>query len=119
LIHDRDSKFCSFFSSIIQSGGLKPLKLTPQSSNLNAFAKRRILSIKSECLSGFIFFSEKYLLKALGECIIHYHQERNHQGKDNRLLFPFPELEIENQNGMINCRSRLGGKLKYYCREAA
>ena len=66
-----------------------------------------------------IFFGEKSLLKALGEYVIHYCQEQNHQGKENHLLFPFPEFETENQNSRINCRSRLGGKLKSYPREAA
>jgi putative transposase len=77
------------------------------------------LAVNSECLSGLIFVDKKCLLKALGESIIHCHQERNHQGKDNRLLFSFPEFETKNQNGKINCRSRLGGKLKYYYKVAA
>ena len=34
LIHDRDSKFCASFASIIKSGGVKPLKLPPRSPNL-------------------------------------------------------------------------------------
>jgi len=42
-----------------------------------------------------------------------YHQERNHQGKDNLLLFPVPVLEAASR-GAICCRERLGGLLKYY-----
>jgi hypothetical protein len=47
-----------------------------------------------------------------------YHQERNHQGKGNILLFPRPSSADENE-GTIQCRERLGGLLKYYEREAA
>ena len=78
LIHDRDSRFCKSFCSIIRSGGMEPLKLPPRSPNLNAFSERLVLSIKSECISRLIFFGEKSLLRALKEYTIHYHQERNH-----------------------------------------
>ncbi len=74
--------------------------------------------IKSECLSGLIFFGEQSLLRALKEYIAHYHRERNHQGKENCLLFPSQDHEPENRNDKIKCRSRLGGVLKYYHREA-
>ncbi len=107
LIHDRDSKFCKSFCSITKSGGVEPLKLTPQSPNLNAFSERWVLSIKSECISGLIFFGEKSLLKTLSEYMSHCHHERNHQGKENRLLFPPHEFKPANRIGRIKCRSRL------------
>ena len=119
LIHDRDSKFCNSFCSIIKSGGVEPLKLPIRSPNLNAFAERWVLSIKSECISGLIFFGDESLLRALKEYSFHYHQERNHQGKDNRLLFPSQEYNPRDRHSKIECRSRLGGVLKYYYRKAA
>jgi len=88
LIHDRDSKFCSSFCSIIRSGGVEPLKLPPQSPNLNSYSERWVLSVKSEYISGLIFFGEESLRLALNEYSTHYHQERNHQGKENCLLCP-------------------------------
>ena len=48
----------------------------------------------------------------------HFHHERNHQGKDNVLLFPVVRQDTERQ-GPMQCRVRLGGLLKYYTREAA
>ena len=50
--------------------------------------------------------------------IVHYHEERNHQGKDNRILFP-SQTEARRNVGAVRCRERLGGLLKYYEREAA
>jgi hypothetical protein len=47
----------------------------------------------------------------------HYHQERNHQGKDNLLLFPTSVPEAGSR-GAIRCRERLGGLLKYYSNAA-
>ena len=49
----------------------------------------------------------------------HYHEERNHQGKQNRLLFPLPNRGASEDNGIVRCQERLGGLLKYYEREAA
>lgn len=97
--------------------GIKPIRLPPQSPKMNSFAERLVRSIKEECLRKLIFFSEESLRKALTEYVSHYHQERNHQGKDNLLLFPDP-TSISNR-GKIKCRKRLGGLLKYYYRSAA
>jgi len=119
LVHDRDTKFCKSFCSIIRSGGVEPLKLPPRSPNLNAFAERWVLSIKSECISGLIFFREQSLQKTLKEYMVHYYRERNHQGKDNRLLFPIAGYDLSKKDEKIKCRSRLGGVLNYYHREAA
>ena len=43
----------------------------------------------------------------------HYHQERNHQGRDNLLLFPIAVQEAGSRDA-ICCRARLGGLLKYF-----
>jgi hypothetical protein len=43
---------------------------------------------------------------------------RNHQGKDNRILFP-SRPEAKGTMGAVRCRERLGGLLKDYEREAA
>ncbi len=45
-------------------------------------------TIKSECLERMIFFGEDSLRKAVGEFLIHYHTERNHQGLENRIIVP-------------------------------
>ena len=50
--------------------------------------------------------------------IVHYHEERNHQGKGSRILFP-SRPEARRNMGAVRCRERLGGLLKYHEREAA
>jgi len=112
---DRDGKFCSVFRRYLKVAGVEPIRLPPQSPNLNAFAERWVRSIKEECLSKFLFFGEEAFRHAVSEYVVHYHKERNHQGKDNALLFPDKLEEV----GEIKCKSRLGGLLKYYYREAA
>jgi transposase InsO family protein len=51
VLHDRDTKFCGRFRSILRDGGVEPLKLPARSPDLNAFAERWVRSVKEECLS--------------------------------------------------------------------
>src|SRR5262245_46154062 len=117
LLHDRDSKYCASFREVLEAGGVKPLALPPRSPNLNAYAERWVRSVKEECLAKLILLSESSLWHALRQYEAHYHEERNHQGKDNRLLFPLPTVRVEQKK--VQCRERLGGLLKYYERQAA
>jgi len=119
LLHDRDTKYTHSFRQIIKSGGVEPLRLPPRSPNLNAYAERWVKSVKDECLSKLIFFGEASLRHALRNYLTHYHGERNHQGKDNVVLFPTLATDTNTVNGPVACRERLGGLLKYYHREAA
>ncbi|HEV2732965.1 MAG TPA: helix-turn-helix domain-containing protein [Terriglobales bacterium] len=116
LLHDRDAKFCQSFRELIKTGGVNPLRLPARSPNLNSYAERWVRSVKEECLSRLILFGESSLRRALQQYVVHYHEERNHQGKDNRILFP---SQTRKNRGAVRCRERLGGLLRYYEREAA
>jgi len=116
LIHDRDPLFTSQFRRILKAGDIESIRLPPKSPNLNAYAERFVLSIKSECLSRMIFFSEAQLRHAIKEYVAHYHLERNHQGLGNRLL---KSGAAANSDGEVACHARLGGMLKYYSRQKA
>lgn len=83
----------------------------PRSPNLNAFAKRWG-SVQQECLSKLILFGESSLKRALTEFTQHYHSERNHQEKDNVLLFPPPDEIQSATDAPVRCRQRLRGLLK-------
>jgi hypothetical protein len=48
----------------------------------------------------------------------YFHGERNHQGKQNRLLFPPAAPEATRSRKDVRCRERLGGLLRYYARAA-
>jgi transposase InsO family protein len=119
LLHDRDHKYCSSFRQVIEAASVKTLALPPRSPNLNAYAERWVRSVKEECLAKLILLGEGSLRRALRHYQAHYHEERNHQGKDNVLLFPLPTQTVRGEQGKMRCRERLGGLLKYYEREAA
>ena len=118
-LHDRDTKYCQSFREIIESGDVKPLRLPARSPNLNAYSERWVKSIKDDCLSKLILFGETSLRCALREYLVHYHTERNHQGKDNVLLLPATTKARNHGGSSVGRNERLGGLLKHYHLDAA
>jgi putative transposase len=114
LIHDRATVFSERFRQLLRSGQVEPLRLPARSPNLNAYAERFVRTIRQECLDRMVFFGESSLRRAVAEFVIHYNQERNHQGLANQLIRP--ELAEFPSEGNICCRKRLGGLLRYYYR---
>jgi putative transposase len=66
-----------------------------------------------------ILLGEGSLRRVLRHYEAYYHEERNHQGKDNLLLFPLRTPAVAGKQEQVRCRERLGGLLKYYERKAA
>lgn len=116
LIHDRDTKFSEAFAAVFRAAGVEPLKLPPQSPNLNAFAERWVRTVKEECFDQLILFGERSLRHALQEYLTHHQHERNHQGLAN--VIPFPDARTGGQDGTIRIAERLGGLLNFYHRAA-
>jgi len=117
LIHDRDPLFTDAFRAILSNVGIKPLKLPRRSPNLNAYAERFVRSIKHECLDRMIFFNEASLRYAVKQYVEPYHEERNHQGLESRIIRP--RFDQQKRTGDIERQERLGGLLSFYCRKAA
>ena len=113
LIHDWDKLFTKDFRSILEAGGIKCVKTTVASPNMNPFVERFIRSIKSECLNKMLIFGESHLRYLVNEYMEHYHTERPHQGLDSNIIEPPPV-----GSGEIICHERLGGLLKSYRRAA-
>jgi hypothetical protein len=116
LIHDRATLFTREFEMILESAGVKGVRLPPRSPNLNAYAERFVRSIKEECLDRMILIGEGSLKQAVNQFCEHYHHERNHQGLENNIIKPDFSLDGK---GEVQCRERLGGLLRYYYRQAA
>ena len=83
----------------------------------NAHAERWVRSVKDECLSKIVPFGERSLRRSMNDYIAHYHTERNHQGKNNLLLFP--RISKTDYDKPVRCRDQLGGLLRYYHQDAA
>jgi putative transposase len=117
LIHDRDPLYTREFLTMLADVGIESVKLPPRSPNLNAYAERFVRTIKESCLDQITLFGEDSLRRAVHQFVVHYHEERNHQGLQNRLIIP--TSAINTTTGRIRCRQRLGGLLNYYFRTAA
>jgi transposase InsO family protein len=117
LLHDRDPLFTQTFRETLAATGIETVRLPPKSPNLNAFAERFVRSIKESCLDRLMLVGESSLRRAVREFVAHYHEERNHQGLGNVLIFPVGRPAPI--RGRVACRERLGGLLKYYHRPAA
>ena len=111
LIHDRATLFTGEFQTILESVGVKSVRLPARSPNLNAYAERFVRSIKEECLSKMTLIGEGSLRQAVRQFCEHYHGERNHQGLENGIIEPEFGSDRESE---VNCRERLGGLLHYY-----
>ena len=64
-----------------------------------------------------IFFGETHLQHSIDEFLEYYHEERNHQGLDGRIIDP--PKGIGSLEGEVRHRERLGGMLNHYYRDAA
>jgi len=117
LLLDRDPLYTDAFRATLERGGVKVVRLPARSPDLNAFAERFVLSIKSECLDRIVPLGERHLRRDISEFVAHYHRERNHQGLQNRLIDAAPEPA--NTNGRVARKERLGGLLSFYHRAAA
>ena len=79
-----------------------------------------VKTIRHEALKHFVFFGERHLRYVLKEFLAHYHAERFHQGLGGQLLErPAGSANQNGSKGKVVCRSRLGGTLNFYHREAA
>jgi putative transposase len=103
---------------MLETAGVKMVRLPARSPDLNAFAERFVRSVKSECLCRVIPLGERHLRHLVSEYVVHYHLERNHQGLGNELIEPIP-ANTNSGEGVVRRRVRLGGVLSYYYRDAA
>jgi transposase InsO family protein len=124
IIHDADTEFTRDFRTMLKSEGIKPVRIGPRRPNQNSVAERFVRTIKEECLSKFLVFSEDHLRHLLIGFIDYYHTKRSHRGLDYRTpqqvktgdeAEPVETLSIAD----VRLRESLGGALKWYELKAA
>jgi putative transposase len=120
LVHDRDPLFTEAFEAILTERGVKCVRIPSRSPNCNPHAERFVQTIKYECLNHLVLFGERHLRHVIKEFMAHYHRERFHQGLGGQLIeVKAGATSTKRAQGKVVCRSRLGGMLNYYHREAA
>ena len=108
------------WTALLKSSGVKFAPIPAHSPNCNRHAERFVKTIRGECLDHFVSFGERHLRHLIKQVIEHYLMERYHQGLSSQIIKPKTSPSNDNAMlGSIECRSRLGGLLKYYYRQAA
>jgi Integrase core domain len=115
LICDRDRKWSRAVCDLLETSGVRVLRTPFRAPNCNAHAERFVRSIKEECLNRVIPLGERYFRRTLAEFVLHYHTERNHQGRGNDLI---DAVGSQAACGRVRRRQRIGGLLNYYYRAA-
>jgi hypothetical protein len=112
--------FTEAWTVLLASGGVKCVPIPAHSPNCNPHAERSVKTIRNECLDPFVILGERHLRHLIKEFGEHYLTERHHQGIGSQIIRPKPSPSNDNATlRVVGCRSRLGGLLRYYSREAA
>ena len=113
MICDRDTstEWSAAVRQTLAVSGIRVVQTPYAALNCNAYAERFVQSVKEECLNRLVILGEAHLRRTLVAFTEHYHRERNHQGLHDRLIMA---MLAESAHGLIRCRPRLGGLLRYY-----
>lgn len=79
LIHDRDSKFCGPFDTVLRSEGVRVIETPVRAPRANAVAERWVRSVRTECLDHLLILGRRHLEDVLAGYVAHYNAERPHR----------------------------------------
>jgi putative transposase len=115
VTRDNDQIYKKGFDRVMENAGILPKRLAFRSLNTNAFVERFIQTIQVECLDHFLVFGKKHFDYLVREYVEHYHTKRPHQVLGNELI----DGQTRSSAGEIRSRTRLGGLIRHYYRNAA
>ncbi|HPG70371.1 MAG TPA: integrase core domain-containing protein [Candidatus Hydrogenedentes bacterium] len=118
VIHDRDGKYPGEFKTFWKSEGVRNLLIPIKAPRANSFAETWIEGHKRECLNYFMCFGIEQLDYITRTWVAYYNTRRPHRGvgMKNEVL---DKTFVPQSEGVVRCRSELGGLIKSYYREAA
>ncbi len=79
LIHDRDTKFTDGFDAVFGSEGVRILRTPVRAPRANAFAERRVGTVRRELLDRMLIVGRRHLETVLTGYVAHYNQHRPHR----------------------------------------
>lgn len=80
LIRDRDAKFTRSFDSVFGSEGARVILTPIRSPRANAFAERRVRTVRDEVLDWTLVLGRRHLDRLLHRYASHYNSHRPHRG---------------------------------------
>jgi putative transposase len=122
LIRDRDGKFTRAFDDVFAADDVQIIKPPVQAPNANAFAERRVRTVRQECLDWMLIWGRDHLVRVLDEYVRHDNDERPHRSLD---LVPPAAIgarsvpRVATVPTSVRRRDRLGGLIHEYHPAAA
>jgi hypothetical protein len=83
LIRDRDAKFTVAFDTVFVAASTEIVKIPPQAPKANAYAKRLVRTVRSECLDWTLIVGRRHLERVLTQYIKHYNTARPHPRRES------------------------------------
>jgi putative transposase len=117
LVRDRAGQFTDSFDAVLAAAGIQAVKIPPRSPRANAFAKRFVLTARTEVTDRMLVFGERHLRSVLAGYEAHYNGRRPHRSR--QLHPPQPDHPAADfSREQINRRPVLGGIINEYERAA-
>ncbi|HEX2681424.1 MAG TPA: integrase core domain-containing protein [Candidatus Dormibacteraeota bacterium] len=117
VIHDRDKKFAPAADAILRAAGARVILTPLLAPKANAHAERWIGTCRRECLDWMLVVNLSHLEAIVREFCTHYNQQRPHRSCQSRPPAALGD-PIAAEPGKVRRRTRLGGLLSEYYREA-
>jgi putative transposase len=117
LIRDRAGQFTTSFDAVLTGAGIEIVNIPPRCPRANCFAKRFVLTARTELTDRILIFGERHLRTVLARYGAHYNGRRPHRALrlvPPRADHPAPDLN----HRRIRRRPVLGGLINEYERAA-
>ena len=112
LVRDRDAKFVASFDAAFAADGVRVVKTPVRAPQANAYAERRVRSVRAECLDWILIWNRRHLERVLSTYVAHYNLARPHRGIG--LEVPAVTDEVPLRTGPIERIDVLGGLIHEY-----
>ncbi len=84
LVRDRAGQFTASFDAVLADAGIEVVKIPPRSPRANAYAKRFVLTARTEVTDLMLIFGARHLRTILAEYETHYNRQRPHRSRQIR-----------------------------------
>jgi transposase len=119
LIHDRDTKFCGPFDTIIRSEGVRVIETPLQAPKANAIAERWVRTVRNDCLDHLLIVGRRHLEQILRVYLKHYNGARPHRSLSLATPAGQPPAARGSPPAQVCRRDLLGGVIHEYYAAAA
>jgi putative transposase len=117
LVRDRDAKFAPAFDAVFAAEGVRVVRTPVRAPRANAFAERRVGTVRRECLDWLLILDAPHRQRVLRGFADHDNRARPHRACG--LHPPLGPPPRPDSPGPVRRRDRLGGVLHEYERVAA